>query len=209
MRRKNCDWDLPISEQKEQIYEILLPEIQDMRQIARVLKVKARLEIAEGQHEQALRTLQTGYAIAQHIAQPPFLICDLVGIAYISMMNEELFAFISSPGAPNLYWSLTTLPRPIIDFRESIELEASGAYYFFPQLLAAKTKDLTADQWKVELEQFITKFESSIGLWAGNNKEAEEIKKKFTRKEILTTRRRGQSRFDSSGTSSRSLQADV
>ncbi len=183
-RRTHCDWGLPLKEKKEDIFAILLPEIQDIRSIARLLALKARLEIARGEHDQALRTFQTAYMVALHTAEGPFLICDLVGNANASILHNQVITFISSPNAPNLYWSLTALPRPLIDLRDAIELEASGVYYYFPQLLAAKTKTLTAQQWEAELDSFIDKFERSIEL-IGGQVEVEEIKKRLNREEIL------------------------
>jgi hypothetical protein len=44
---------------------------------------------------------------------------------------EEL---IQEPGAPNLYWAATGLPRPFIDLRKPVHYEFATLYRSFPQL---------------------------------------------------------------------------
>ena len=156
-RRSYCRWDLPTSEVRENLFGILLPEVQESRAIGYLLSMRARLEIAEGNYEDAIKTLQTGYALARDIAKQPFIICDLVGIAIAKIMNDQLATLIGSPGAPNLYWALTTMPRPLIGTRESLDLESEGIFYVYPQLLAAKTETYTAEQWDIKLDECLAK----------------------------------------------------
>ena len=66
-RFESCDWQYPIREGN--VVAILLPDMQQTRMFARLLAAKAHLEIAEGQYDEAVRTLQTGYAEARHVAQ--------------------------------------------------------------------------------------------------------------------------------------------
>ena len=47
-RRKTCDWNYPLPEERLNMVEILLPDAQSMRQWGRLLALKARVEIAEG-----------------------------------------------------------------------------------------------------------------------------------------------------------------
>ena len=64
-----------------------------------------------------------GFALARHIAKRPTLINDPVGIAICTMMSDRVNELCSRRDAPNLYWSLTALPRPMIDFRSAFESE--------------------------------------------------------------------------------------
>ncbi|QDU42594.1 hypothetical protein Mal52_10570 [Symmachiella dynata] len=185
-RRTDCHWDLPQAEYKENVYYLRLPEIQEMRDIARLLVLKSRLEIATSDYEQAVRTFQTTYAMARHVSQPPIIICDLIGVAIVSMINDQVAAFVRAPDAPNLYWPLTALPRPIIDVRPSMGLEGNGLYFVFPQLLAAKTKTLTPEQWQAELEAFLKKFEKVAADTGGMDAdELADIKKKTDQETVL------------------------
>jgi hypothetical protein len=83
------------------------------------------MEIAQGHYDQAAHSLQTGFALARHVAQGPTLVNSLVAISICAMMNDRVNELCSRRDAPNLYWSLTALPRPMIDLRPAFELESS------------------------------------------------------------------------------------
>ena len=59
-----------------------------------------------------------------------------------SMMTGQIEQFIQQPAAPNLYWALATLPRPLIDFRPALEEESNFLYLQFPELKDLDKKDL-------------------------------------------------------------------
>jgi hypothetical protein len=115
----------------------LIPEVQDMRRLARLLALRARLDILEGHTDRAVRDLQTGFAAARHAADNPNLICSLVGMALTAVTAKELDLLLSQPKAPNLYWALADLPRPFIDMRKPLEGERLFLYGTFPGLLEA------------------------------------------------------------------------
>jgi hypothetical protein len=117
-QRRDCDW---LIEGRSEGFGLLLPELNSYRRVAGVLAVQARLEIAEGQLDKALKTLQTGYALAHHLGEAPTLIHTLVGAAIASVLNTQLEELIQQPGAPNLYWTLTALPRPFFDPKKGYE----------------------------------------------------------------------------------------
>ncbi|MCK4624718.1 MAG: hypothetical protein KAV00_05355 [Phycisphaerae bacterium] len=144
-RREKCDWGLPI---RTEGYNVMLPSLSKYRRLAKVLAVKARLEIAEGKHDQAVRTLNTGYAMGKHMAEGPLLISDLVGISITSLMNEQVQELIQSEGSPNMYWALTRLPRPMIGLREAMDYESSSLYMAYPQLRGLADKQLSPEQWQ-------------------------------------------------------------
>lgn len=133
-RRATCDWAYTIAEQRDQIIEVLLPDAQELRTWARLLALKARVEVAEGKTAKAVETIETGLAMARHVAEGPFLINDLVGIAIASSMLDRLEELISRPETPNLYWSLTALPRPFISTRDSLEYEQKLGEWMVPEL---------------------------------------------------------------------------
>src|SRR5205823_4594523 len=99
-RRAACDWELPLAEGSDLI-NLLLPQLQALRDLGLVLAVQARLALAEGHTEQALASLQTGFALAQHLGQGPFVIQALVGDAVALNMLQQLTAWVQQPGAPN------------------------------------------------------------------------------------------------------------
>lgn len=101
-----------------------LPEnLSEYRKIVFVLSVQARLQIAQGQYDQAVRTIQTGCAMARHMVEAPNLTQGLVGVAIGAVMFRELEQFIQAPDSPNLYQALSALPKPPVDLTKTIELE--------------------------------------------------------------------------------------
>jgi hypothetical protein len=121
-RRSYCDWELTEPMRTDGI-ALLLPEVQTMRTLANLLRLRAKLELHAGKFDEAAVTLQTGIAMGRHVADGPTLIQGLVGIAITSMMLQVVDDWVSLPGAPDLYWALTDLPRPVVDFRKGFEGE--------------------------------------------------------------------------------------
>jgi len=152
-RCESCDWQLPLREQM--FFSIRLPELQQTRSYARLLTAKARLEIAEGRFEDALHTLQTGYALSRHVAQGQTLIHNLVGIAICNMMSKRLEDWAQQPGAPNLYWALTWLPRPLLDQRPAMETEMYCLYFSFPDLRDLDKAKHPPEQWNELLRKTV------------------------------------------------------
>jgi hypothetical protein len=150
-RCEYCNWQLPIRE--EPFYQILLPEVQQTRTFGRLLAAKTRLEIAEGKFDEAVHTLQTGYALSRHAGQGETLINGLVGIAIAKMMSKQVETFIEQPGAPNLYWALTDLPDPLVDMRPGIETECAMIYLSYPELRDLDKKDYSPEQWRERLNK--------------------------------------------------------
>src|SRR5262249_25257111 len=82
----------------------------------------------------ALYTLQTGFALARHVGDGTTLIQALVGVAIANRMLVQIEDLLRQPGAPNLYWALTDLPRPFVDLRKPLQGEKLWLYGTWPQL---------------------------------------------------------------------------
>jgi hypothetical protein len=163
--REDCDWDVPVRERE--LYFILLPEVQDLRTLARFLALRTRVQIADGQLEEAVKSLRMGYVLSRNAAKGPTLIHGLVGAAIARLMNDRLRELIERPGTPNLYWSIAALPDPFVDVRQAMDVEAGAIYLMFPQLKDVATTKLTDEQWNLRLMEFgqqsLSKFESIVG----------------------------------------------
>jgi len=125
---------------------MLLPGLGDFRNIAKVLAVKTRLEIAEGKFDEALKTLQTGFALGRDVGKGPTIIQGLVGIAIGGLMLDELEHFAQAPDSPNLYWALMSLPKPYVDMQKAMELESIVLPLQFPLLQEIETTRLSVEQ---------------------------------------------------------------
>ena len=156
-RREQCDWGPPVHETTD-IFGILIPEIQHLRNVGNLLALKARLQIAEGRTADALETLQTGYALARQIADCPFLVCSLVGIAIGNIMDEQVETLIQTSKCPNLYWSLTALPDPLIDLQPALALEADSLLPAFPELRDVEHAKHSPDEWDAILAEFARRY---------------------------------------------------
>jgi len=133
-RCETCD--LKLSERIRQSgISTLVPDVQEMRESAALLLVRARLEVLEDRPEQALRTLSIGMVMGRHAGDQPTLICLLVGVAISSLILGELPEVIQHPKCPNLYWALTDLPNPFFDGRKPLQGERLMAAATFPGLL--------------------------------------------------------------------------
>jgi hypothetical protein len=156
-RCESCDWALPIHECDYD--SIVLAEVQDSRLATRILAVRARLQIADGRFDEALRTLQTGYALGRHVADGPFVIQSLIGASIAGAMSDQVETWIQQPGAPNLYWALESLPRPMIDCRLALEAETEKAYLGHPELRDLENKRYSPEQWQELLERTVDRWQ--------------------------------------------------
>ncbi len=146
--REHCDWDWRLEEtQGIELFTFLLEEIQSARDIARILVLKARLEIREGKFDEALLTLRDGYQLAVNITSEPLLINGLVGVAISSIMNEVVIDWIAQPNSPNLFWAATALPKPLIDMRPALAFEAGTCERVLTFMQDAETAQRSPEEW--------------------------------------------------------------
>ncbi len=116
------DWQILLPLRREGP-SLLLPDIQGLRELGGVLKVRFRLEVAERRFEDAIVTAKTMFALSRHLGEHPSLITNLVGIAVASLAVGPLDEMVPQPGCPNLYWALTNLPHPFLDLRKGVQGE--------------------------------------------------------------------------------------
>ena len=105
-RRQTCNWNYTLPEQKEEAIELRLPDLQVMRNWARLQAIKVRVEIAEHKYDEAVQTIETGIAFGQHVGEGPVVINTLVGVACAEVMLGGVEELIAQPDSPNLYWAL-------------------------------------------------------------------------------------------------------
>src|SRR5262249_55021693 len=128
------------------------PDMQEMRMHARLLALKARVEIAEGDYTSAARTLETGFSFSQQVSEAPFLINSLVGVACEHMMADAVADLMQRPDGPNLSWSLAARARRLIDLRRGMDLEHRVMELEFPDL-ADLERPRTAEQWEAVVKK--------------------------------------------------------
>ena len=148
-RRVDCDWSLPV---REEGLRLLLPHLNDLRHLASVLSVQIRLHVVDGRFDEAVRCLQTGFALAAHVGEEAVMLQAMVAAGIQDMMLQRVREFMSAPGAPNLYWALADLPTPLIDRRAVMRWETSLLEFSFPQLPKVLRGEVPAEEsdelWK-------------------------------------------------------------
>ena len=159
VRCDRSDWELPV----EDGYNMLLPGLGDFRHLGKVMALRARMQMADGEYDEAADTLRRGFVMGRQIAEGPTLIQDLVGIAMAQLMLREIEKNSQQSGSVNLYWALTTLPRPFVDMREAMENERCVLYFTIPKLRDIETAELTAEQAGVIMDELMVKL-SEIGM---------------------------------------------
>jgi hypothetical protein len=140
--RQSCDWEFDLRTEGS---ELLLPEIQNMRSLLRLVALKVRLAVRDGKIDEAIDWLQTGNAMARHVSEGPILLQGLVGISMSAVMIKPLEDLIQAPGVPSLYWALANRPRPFHDLTEAIDAERFLLERELPSL-----RELDGPPWSVE-----------------------------------------------------------
>jgi hypothetical protein len=152
-RRSYCDWDLTDRVRTEGI-GLLLPDMQSFRELSRLLALRTRFFIAERHYDKAVSSLQTGLMLSRHVAEAPVLICLLVGLACAQGQLTEVENLMQAPGAPNLYWALTDMPRPFVDLRKGFGGEKLLLLAQLPLLKDIETSHFGPEQVQTLAAQF-------------------------------------------------------
>ncbi len=169
-RRRSCDWEF---DQRDEAFELLLPEVQATRSLARLIVLKVRLATLAGETDEALHWLQVGLTLGRQVGQGPILIQDLVGFAITSQHLLTLEHLIQAPETPSLYWALANRPRPWIDLGPAFEGERQALEKTLPAL-----RELDGPPWSVEKARIVADdFQMRIGRltdvpWLRSNEEA-------------------------------------
>ncbi len=119
---KHCDFNRDFRN-VDNPFGILLPEVQQLRGMARDHSLRCRVAIAEGRFEDAFAMLGQQYAMVNHLTQDGFAVSLLVGNAIAGIAWEDALDVVQMPQAPNLYWALATLPKPITPVRAAFAVE--------------------------------------------------------------------------------------
>lgn len=98
----------------------------EFRNLARLLCLRARLQIAQRQYDDAVGTIRTGLAMARHVGESPTVVQGMVGVAIAAMVLRCAEDMAQAAGSPNLYHAMQALPHPLIDLNQPISAELKG-----------------------------------------------------------------------------------
>jgi hypothetical protein len=183
-RREFCDWEF---ERRDEGFNLLLGDIQEVRSLARLLVVKIRLEIAEGRTDSAIHWIRTGIVLARHVNESTTLIQTLIASAIATQMAGHLEELVQMPGAPNLYWALANLPRPFLDISQAIEGEKYVLEKEFPQLKTLDSGPWSLDQARTFSDDLQRKMAMLTGDWARSSSSSSRPEMKDLGEHLLFT----------------------
>jgi hypothetical protein len=159
-RREDCNWESPF---REMGLGTLLPHLNSIRVLSKILKVRALREIEQGKVDDALNTMRLGYEMSDKAGQEPCIISGLVSLSMTSMMDDCLKELMNRPDAPNLYWALSGFPSRRSILSTSLNGESQDWVNGVPNLAQAwRGEDLSAQQWRSVFDYYI----SSVSGWA-------------------------------------------
>lgn len=121
------DYDLQLEHLSgPEIIATVLPELQEMRHLGRLLCLRARLAVAEQRWDDFVDDCRLCFRLSEFAGHSTdFLIGRLVGFAISSIMLDVIEEAIQKPECPNLYWALVSLPAErLFETRESLEFES-------------------------------------------------------------------------------------
>jgi hypothetical protein len=121
-RYSRTEWNEWFDLRKDGVY-FLLPEVQKLRSLASVLRLRMRGEIKNHEFERAIATARTLFGLAKGLEEHPTLIGNLVGMAIATICLNAIEEMIQEPGCPNLFWAFVDMPKNVIDTRHGISGE--------------------------------------------------------------------------------------
>lgn len=107
-----------------EMYGLMLPEVQDSRDLAKLLRLRAKLEMHSGRWNEFTRTMQTMFRLSEMVGHVgDLLVSRLVAIAIVSVAVKTVQEASTQPGCPNFYWALASLPTGLLDVHSAIDQE--------------------------------------------------------------------------------------
>ena len=135
--RLQCDFDRQIKAIENPV-GYLLPEVQAIRDVARIQAMRFLVAMAENRPDDAVKILGQLIAMGPHFCQEPFLVSNLVGTACVGIGLQQAYYLSEHPDAPNLYWAIAQLPKPLINLDQSLAYERE---FLFEQVKALREVD--------------------------------------------------------------------
>jgi hypothetical protein len=163
---EDLTWDHRIRDLRgPEVYAYLLPDVQEVRTMARMLRLKIKHQLRQQDFDGAISSIRDGIRLAEFVGHGETIIQKLVGIAIAAIMRECIQDAISTPGCPNLYWALATIPQPIVDMSESLLWEIGNIHRVLPMLDEARTANWTDDEAAKQWASLV----ADLGMLEGGN----------------------------------------
>lgn len=156
VRSNHCDWQLIPEEARDNWYFLHVSELQSCRALARLLAVKARVEIADGNFDKAIEAIQFCNKMAADVHRSKLIVGSMVGNSCAGIMQRPIQEFMQAKDSPSLYWPLATLPNEVTDVRQTVRNQLSRTRNG-DGLFANPENPKTLDEWRVEANKYINR----------------------------------------------------
>ena len=95
----------------------LLPYLNDSRGLANAMSYSIDYQRLRGERAEAEAMLRRLFLLGRHIgnSRRPVLVDYLVGAGIVALATDRAERLTEMPDAPNRYWALATMPRPLFD----------------------------------------------------------------------------------------------
>lgn len=175
--RERAGWEYPLAEERAAF--ILLPDVQESRLYVHAILLAARADLKEGKVTEAADKICIATGLARHIGETPLVICRLVQSSNLDRAMSVVEELLQHPAAENQYWSLTSLPRPLISTQDAFQFEATMMAKTFPMLASADSR-LTEQEWLQVARDVVELVKSTDGSLPGERTpEAEKMLKEW------------------------------
>ncbi|GAB5402684.1 MAG: hypothetical protein Aurels2KO_09150 [Aureliella sp.] len=135
----------------------LLPEIQSFREAARMQSLRCRLAITEDRVDDAVEIIGQQFAMANHLSQDIFFVSALVGCAIQGIANTDALYLAQHADTPNLYWAYASLPKPLIEMRQSYSFERNFLFEQIDALRDVDERPRPAGYWSDVIDRILPK----------------------------------------------------
>ncbi len=133
----------------------LIPEIQAMREVARLQHLRCKVAIAENRVEDAITLLGQQYAMGRHLGQDDFIVSALVGISFAGLAWPDALSLVQLEDTPNLYWAFASAPRPMVDMSHAMAMERQLLFQQLKPLQEVDEKLRPAGYWQNFVDRLI------------------------------------------------------
>jgi hypothetical protein len=135
----------------------------EYRQLAFLLQVKARLQIAQRQYDEAIETIRTQLRMGKQVGECPTIMQGMVGVAIASLALKGVEDMAQSPDSPNLHAAMQALPRPLVDMDQTIadeeKVAKSGLTYNF---LTRRAIDKQLEEAYARVRQLMYRLDGTV-----------------------------------------------
>ncbi|MCA9214125.1 MAG: hypothetical protein KDB27_13730 [Planctomycetales bacterium] len=152
--RRNFSLDRNIKEVGNPIM-YLLPEINQLREVARYQSIRFRLALAENRIDDAITYLGQNFSLAEHLGHDDFFVSSLVGIAIGAIAWNDALYLLERPDAPNLYWAFASLPKPMVSIQRAFAYERHMLFEQIKQLREIDEHPRNDGYWQDFIDRLI------------------------------------------------------